>query len=653
MLLVSGQSNLDQPPRYSLQLDPAGHFKIEWSLDYSQEIVKFHLTAKISRHSWFAVGFSDHGEVTSADLLVFWADAIRVNHLVDAHTDQRGILYPDNSQDYQVTAVSSHIVQGEGHLESFLTRHPGIQRGLELHRIRKSWYATNIRNGRSDRYIQFKGHHRSRRIWRGPWRHSDDNQVGGEGRNRRPKASFIKLDVNFQRKFRTCDREDYALDNGTTHVIYIEEILTGDTPLGQSVTSLRHGVQKAQILKPEVVQPPFPDDTWTFEVRAPKISVPASETTYWWHTTRLPDIPQRHHIIKYEGVIAPGSEDLVHHMEVFHCVTHKGSSIPYFSGPGLGEGKPQGLGVCRHVIGAWAMGAQAMVYPEQAGVPVGGSGFSRYVLLEIHYNNPYKKSGIVDTSGIRFYVTSHLRQFEAGIMELGLEYTNKMAVPPGQKRFSLSGYCVPGCTAKGLPPRGIHVFASQLHTHLTGRRVITRHVTYSGSDVTERSELNRDDHYSSHFQEIRRLEPPVTVMPGDALITTCDYDTRGRTSATVGGFSISDEMCVNYIHYYPKTDLEVCKSSVETKALDTFLFLLNRISGANVSPAMGYRASYTNIEWTAVTTDLLDQLYATSPLSMQCNASDGGRLPGHWSHTPIPKLPGSTAQPIQLDNTKC
>ena len=47
MLLVSGQSNLDQPPRYSLQLDPAGHFKMEWSLDYFQEIVKFHLTAKV------------------------------------------------------------------------------------------------------------------------------------------------------------------------------------------------------------------------------------------------------------------------------------------------------------------------------------------------------------------------------------------------------------------------------------------------------------------------------------------------------------------------------------------------------------------------------------------------------------------------------
>jgi len=41
-----------------------------------------------------------------------------------------------------------------------------------------------------------------------------------------------------------------------------------------------------------------------------------------------------------------------------------------------------------------------------------------------------------------------------------------------------------------------------------------------------------------------------------------------------GGFAISDEMCLNYIHYYPLVDLEVCKSSVMTDSLyDFFRFL--------------------------------------------------------------------------------
>lgn len=63
------------------------------------------------------------------------------------------------------------------------------------------------------------------------------------------------------------------------------------------------------------------------------------------------------------------------------------------------------------------------------------------------------------------------------------------------------------------------------------------------------------------------------------MVTTCYYDTtvsmkrycnfssfsiylffifiQGYENATMGGFSIQDEMCVNYIHYYPATELEV------------------------------------------------------------------------------------------------
>ena len=53
----------------------------------------------------------------------------------------------------------------------------------------------------------------------------------------------------------------------------------------------------------------------------------------------------------------------------------------------------------------------------------------------------------MDDSGMRFYVTQDLRQFDAGIMELGLVYTDRMAIPPNQINFPLHGYCLPECTA--------------------------------------------------------------------------------------------------------------------------------------------------------------------------------------------------------------
>lgn len=138
--------------------------------------------------------------------------------------------------------------------------------------------------------------------------------------------------------------------------------------------------------------------------------------------------------------------------------------------------------------------------------------------------------GIIDSSGIRFHVSSILREMDAGVLELGLEYTDKMIIPPKQSSFSLSGYCVTECTAvvsltpcyftvpllifvpftyKSLPPEGITVFGSQLHTHLTGVRVYTRHIR----DGLELPELNRDNHFSTHFQEIRRLKKTVKILP--------------------------------------------------------------------------------------------------------------------------------------------
>lgn len=64
-------------------------------------------------------------------------------------------------------------------------------------------------------------------------------------------------------------------------------------------------------------------------------------------------------------------------------------------------------------------------------------------------------------------------------------------------------------SVQGLPDEGITVFASQLHTHLSGRRVRTMHIR----NGLQLEDLNGDKHYSPHFQEIRLLQKPVKVLP--------------------------------------------------------------------------------------------------------------------------------------------
>ncbi|XP_063221967.1 tyramine beta-hydroxylase [Bacillus rossius redtenbacheri] len=454
----------------------------------------------------------------------------------------------------------------------------------------------------------------------------------------------------FTRAFDTCDDRDYIIEDGTTHVVWA----WGRGPLyrlaGVHVADASsRGMQRAQLLKTTAPAASLPEGTFGHEVVAQSVHVPADETTYWCHVHRLPDsLAVKHHVVQFEATIQAGNEGLVHHMEVFHCEAPPSEVVPEYRGPCFAPSRPAATQVCKRVLAAWAMGAPPFVYPEEAGLPIGGPDFNPYVMLEIHYNNPEKKSDWVDSSGVRLHISPRLRAFDGGVLELGLEYSDKMAVPPGQRDFPLSGYCISECTAVGIPPEGIVVFGSQLHTHLTGSRVFTRHFR----DGTELPELNRDDHYSTHFQEIRLLKRPVRVLPGDALVTTCWYRTQDRSNVTLGGFSISEEMCVNYVHYFPKVDLEVCKSSISDQALQTYFRFLREWEGQPTSPQQGVSDNYRAVQWTPMRAHVLSEVYRESPLSMQCNQSSGERFPGYWEnlpHTPelrpLPPPPRRCAAP--------
>ncbi|KAH0615471.1 hypothetical protein JD844_004760 [Phrynosoma platyrhinos] len=420
----------------------------------------------------------------------------------------------------------------------------------------------------------------------------------------------------FKRPFDTCDPKDYLIEDGTVHLIY--GILEKPVPSLQAinVSALRHkGLQRVQLLKPDIGIPSLPDDLKTMVIRAPNVSIPSQETTYWCYMTELPDSFAKHHIVMYEPVITKGNEAIVHHMEVFQCAPQF-ETFPHYNGPCDSKMKPERLNFCRHVLAAWAMGAQAFYYPEDAGLAFGGPGTSRYLRLEVHYHNPLELKGHYDSSGIRLFYTASLRPYDAGIMELGLVYTPVMAIPPGESHFYLTGYCTDKCTQMALPPTGIHIFASQLHTHLTGRSV----VTILSREGKEKEIVNIDSHYSPHFQEIRMLKKVVSVFPG--------------------GFGIMEEMCVNYIHYYPQTELELCKSAIDLGYLHRYFKLVNRFNDEDVCtcPETSVTQQFALVPWNSFSRDVLKSLYDFAPISMHCNKSSAVRFPGEWEKQPLPMI---------------
>ena len=229
--------------------------------------------------------------------------------------------------------------------------------------------------------------------------------------------------------------------------------------------------------------------------------------------------------------------------------------------------------------------------------------------------------------GIKLHMTPKLRKYDAGIMELGLIYNNWMAIPPRMSSFTLTGVCVSECTGAGLPGSGVTVFGSQLHTHGAGRAVETS-VIRRDSGVEEL--VNRDPHYSTHFQEIRTLEKSVKVRPGDALVTRCSYDTRDRGNITLGGFGFTEEMCVNYIHYYPRQDLEICKSSISRIELENYFISLAHDEDQKTSDDYSVEQNYRSVHWSPRRSLELGLVYDNGQVKMQCQTGTGASLPGNW-----------------------
>nr|CAG4640712.1 EOG090X0318 [Eulimnadia texana] len=445
-----------------------------------------------------------------------------------------------------------------------------------------------------------------------------------------PSKSSSTATLSFRRKFSTCDN-DYRIEDGTTHIVYGY----GSGPLYrlEGVRPKASGLQRTRLLRPLNRPPPRPLDTRQLLVTASDVKVPAVETTYWCHVMRLPDqFKSKHHVLEFEAAIEKNHESLVHHMEVFHCEAPANEPIPEYRGPCTDPSRPEATKVCKKVLAAWAYGADLSFTRKKLDFP------SEDRILTYW----------VDSSGVRLWYTKHLRKYDAAVMELGLEYTDKMAIPPGEEAFTLSGFCLPQCTAVSLPPEGIVIFGSQLHTHLLGKRVVTQHF---GRD-SELAELDRDNHYSTHYQEIRLLHKPVRVFPGDALVTTCWFDSRNQSRVTLGGFAISDEMCVNYVHYFPRVDLEVCKSSVSWNDLRNYFRFMNEWENQDTNPHKGVSANYNSVDWNPLRAATLKEFYLKSTISMQCNQSSGERFPGDWEGLPplAVKLPEEKLQTEEMEN---
>ncbi|KAM9435521.1 DBH-like monooxygenase protein 2 homolog [Clarias gariepinus] len=372
--------------------------------------------------------------------------------------------------------------------------------------------------------------------------------------------------MKFQRAIKACDENDYSITEMPVKLIYAY----GNTDNIDYHKTLR-GTKEVNLLN-YMPRTRVPDSKY-FDMTMTNFTVLPINTYYHCKIMSFPSFVIKHHIYRIEPVIQ--NHDLVHHLLLYRCPP---SVIKPFEGSCYSQESPD----CFHAVAVWGVGGGVFEFPEVAGLPVGGDGNGILYRLEVHYNNQEKTAGRVDNSGLRFYYTAQLRQFDAGLLQTGLMVTVGLgyAIPPNATDFLTYGLCDTNSFSQALSesPNDLQVFAAILHTHLAGRKVRVGHFR-AGEQIDF---LTMNEHYNFEFQQVTNLGKTKTVKLGDKLLVECTYDTNNRTGLTWGGLGTNNEMCLAFLYYYPAVNVSFCSSFPNKEMLMTEMGATNSSNWINM-----------------------------------------------------------------------
>jgi len=259
------------------------------------------------------------------------------------------------------------------------------------------------------------------------------------------------------------------------------------------------------------------------------------------------------HIVGFEHIVEPASTaPYVHHFVV------KG-----FLGSPTCSGS-------RVVVWVWGPGVPAMAFPSQAGLLMGAqNGAFQSLELEIHYDNPSGVTGLLDKSGIRTFRTEALRPYNAGVMQLadpGVELYGQQ-LPHGISKYAFQ------CNSDFLSiitagSSSVTSFGRILHMHQKGKKISSRQ--YASNGVLRR--LSEIEYFNFNYQDMPAGDKETTweIYADDRFEVDCYYDS-GTSNVSFGPGS-SDEMCIDFIYYYPyvPTSADESKCTLSSQGHSSF-----------------------------------------------------------------------------------
>lgn len=173
----------------------------------------------------------------------------------------------------------------------------------------------------------------------------------------------------------------------------------------------------------------------------------------------------------------------------------------------------------------------------------------------MHYDNPDEEAGLTDSSGITFYATPY-REHAMGTLSTGsIADGNTLQIPPGRQDHFDATACVLHADDS------VQVAGNFFHAHELG----TGFWTDLYRDDVKIEEIGRDHAWSFDDQRFTPMSETLMLQAGDVISTVCTFDATqhpddgvGRTETTYGGLGTRDEMCINFIWYWPQDHNAYC-----------------------------------------------------------------------------------------------
>ncbi|XP_060092503.1 putative DBH-like monooxygenase protein 2 [Heteronotia binoei] len=463
-LCLCSSHSTSRPLRFSAYLDPKQQFYLRWDHD-SKEMMTFEL--HVQSTGWVAFGFTTHGELPGADVVIGGVLPDGNLYFSDWHVVDEKTIVEDESQDYKVLAITE-----------------------------------------------------------------DETSTT----------------ITFWRNFQTCDPHDQPITGDTLRLISAfgpdDTIDFFSGKIIKKSLYLMLYLNEAELHSPSVFH--------IYDLKLDDFPIPEDDTTYACTFIPLPIVKTKHHIYKFEAIITPRNETMVHHILVYAC--SNASVLPH----GVSDcyGADPDFALCSQILVGWAVGGGSYMFPDETGISIGTPRDPQWIRLEVHYSNFDLIPDLIDNSGIRLYYTPELRPYDMGVLQTGLFTFPIHFLPPGVDAFNSYGLCNSSQFEElnGTPVPDMYVFGYLLHTHLAGRGV--RGVQYR--DGKQLRILCEDNKYDFNLQETRGLKEVVTLKAGDEFLVECRYETLDRTSLTFGGPSTLNEMCLAFLFYYPRNNISSC-----------------------------------------------------------------------------------------------